>query len=125
MLLFLGAVSGAGRSVCDVHPGVVVCWGEPGTAATDSRTPPGSARPTLPLRVAPASGDDEAPVPSGTGASQGEEGQAAWRTNCTSRLMVTSLPSVKPPASSAAFQFTPNSLRSIFVVASAPSLVWP
>lgn len=51
--------------------------------------------------------------------------QAAWRTNCTSRLMVTSLPSVKPPASRAAFQLTPNSVRSIFVVASAPSLTWP
>lgn len=51
--------------------------------------------------------------------------QAAWRTNCTSRLIVTSLPSVKPPASSAAFQFTPNSVRSIFVVASAPNLTWP
>jgi hypothetical protein len=51
--------------------------------------------------------------------------QAAWRTNWTSRLIVTSLPSVKPPASSAAFQFTPNSVRSIFVVASAPNLTWP
>ncbi|ROP64549.1 hypothetical protein EDF55_1197 [Curtobacterium sp. ZW137] len=53
------------------------------------------------------------------------EGQAAWRTNWTSRLMVTSLPRVKPPASSAAFQFTPNSVRSILVVASAPNLTWP
>ena len=52
-------------------------------------------------------------------------GQAAWRTNWTSRLIVTSLPRVKPPASRAAFQFTPNSVRSILVVASAPSLVWP
>lgn len=52
-------------------------------------------------------------------------GQAACRTNWTSRLIVTSLPRVKPPASSAAFQFTPNSVRSIFVVASAPNLTWP
>jgi len=51
--------------------------------------------------------------------------QAAWSTNWTSRLIVTSLPRVKPPASSAAFQFTPNSVRSILVVASAPSLTWP
>lgn len=57
--------------------------------------------------------------------SGGTSCQAAWRTNCTSRLIVTSLPSVKPPASSAAFQFTPNSVRSILVVASAPNLTWP
>ncbi len=56
---------------------------------------------------------------------ESEVAQAAWRTNWTSRLIVTSLPSVKPPASSAAFQFTPNSVRSIFVVASAPNLTWP
>lgn len=85
-------------------------------------------------------GTTNAPAPWGAGAcvsgsgravrcpqsgNEAEGTQAAWRTNWTSRLIVTSLPSVKPPASSAAFQFTPNSVRSILVVASAPNLTWP
>lgn len=88
----------------------------------------------------PARATKNAPTPCGVGAFfsgsgsdarcpqsgvASEVAQAAWRTNWTSRLIVTSLPRVKPPASSAAFQFTPNSVRSIFVVASAPNLTWP
>lgn len=88
-------------------------------------------------------GRDEAPAPWGgagassrvlqcgavrfpqSGSKRPGRTHAAWRTNWTSRLIVTSLPRVKPPASTAAFQFTPNSVRSILVVASAPNLTWP
>ena len=46
-------------------------------------------------------------------------------TTCRSRLMVTSSPRVKPPASSAAFQLTPKSWRLILVDAVAPALTRP
>lgn len=49
-------------------------------------------------------------------------GDYACRAACTSSVMVTLSPTSTPPVSSAAFQFTPNSLRSISVFASKPAL---
>ena len=65
------------------------------------------------------------PLPEQVRALRVERGDYAESTNWISSVTVTSLPSVKPPASSAAFQLTPNSVRSIFVVAEKPSFVWP
>lgn len=64
-------------------------------------------------------------APATPGPFEGAGDYAAWSVNCSSKLMVTSSPRVKPPASRAAFQLTPKSWRLILVDAVNPALVWP
>ena len=89
----------------------------------------GRAPPPPPLRpcagLASRRTTEGPPLPEQVRALRVLRGGYAESTNWISSVTVTSLPSVKPPASSAAFQLTPNSVRSIFVVAEKPSFVWP
>src|SRR5271156_70396 len=63
---------------------------------------------------------------SGGGSSfQPQRRPYACFTNCRSRAMLTSSLTINPPASSAAFQVSPKSLRLIFVVAAKPMRVLP
>jgi hypothetical protein len=62
------------------------------------------------------------PAEAGSCATGRSPRDQAWRAAWMSSVMVTFSPTSTPPVSSAAFQFTPKSLRSISVLASKPAL---